>query len=184
MSAVRKISRENIISAALKIIKRSGMAALNARALAKELGCSTRPVYLTFGSMDNVKAAAVERIKRVYRNYLDTEVSSGAYPPFKAYGMGYIKFARGESEFFKYLFMRDRSGEPADDENIDEIISVIVGATGLDRERAKLFHLENWLFVHGIAAMLATGYIDFDEELISSMLTDTFEGLKARFGRE
>lgn len=184
MSAVKKISRENIISAALEIIKRDGMSALNVRALAKALGCSTRPVYLTFGGMDGVKAAAVERINEVYQDYINREVESGAYPPYKAYGMGYIKFARGESEFFKYLFMRDRTRERTEDDGLDEIISMIVKATGLDRERAKLFHLENWIFVHGIAVMLATAYIDFDEKLIGSMLTDMFEGLKARFGRE
>lgn len=37
---------------------------------------------------------------------------------------------------------------------------------------------------HAPCLSYATGYIDFDEELISSMLTDTFEGLKTRFGRE
>lgn len=182
MAAIKKIAKESVISAALGIIKRGGIKALNARTLAKELGCSTRPIYLSFGSMDAVKAEAVRRINEVYEGYLKSEIESGAYPPYKAYGMGYIKFARGEREFFKYLFMRDRTGEKEKADDIEEIISVIIKVVGLDRERAKLFHLENWIFVHGIAVMLATAYIDFDEELISSMLTDTFQGLKMRYG--
>ena len=68
------------------------------------------------------------------------------------------------------------------EEDIGFIISAVTAGTGLDKERAKLFHLESWIFVHGIAAMLATSYIDFDEEFISETLTDMFEGLKARFG--
>ncbi len=184
MSATKKITKENIISAALEIIKTSGMSALNARALAGGLGCSTRPLYLTFGGMGGVRTAAIERINEIYQGYIKREIESGQYPVYKAYGMGYVKFARGESEFFKFLFMRDRTREQTAEDNIDEIVSVIVKVTGLDRERAKLFHLENWIFVHGIAVMLATAYIDFDEELISKMLTDMFEGLKTRFGRE
>ena len=33
------------------------------------------------------------------------------YPPYKAMGMGYIRFAAEERELFRLLFMRDRSGE-------------------------------------------------------------------------
>lgn len=183
MAAVKKFSEEAIIGAALKLIREGGMDALNVRSLAGALGCSTRPVYITFGSMDEVKARAVERIKKVYQDYLKREAESGKYPSYKAYGMAYIRFAREEREFFKYLFMRDRTGESGE-EDISEVIAAVTKSTGLDEERAKLFHLESWIFVHGIAAMLATSYFVLDEELISLMLTDMFEGLKTRFGRK
>lgn len=181
MSAVKKVSREDIVNAACALVRKSGMSALNARALAGVLGCSTRPIYFTFENMDEVKSKVVRCIDGVYDGYLKAEVASGKYPPFKAYGMGYIRFAREEREFFKYKFMRDRTGERVDDDGLGEIIEVIKRVTGLDEESARLFHLENWIFVHGIAAMFATSYIDFDEELISAMLTDVFEGLKARY---
>ncbi|MDE6691205.1 MAG: TetR/AcrR family transcriptional regulator [Clostridia bacterium] len=181
MAAVKKFSEEAIIGAALKLIREGGMDALNVRSLAGALGCSTRPVYITFGSMDEVKARAVEQINKAYLGYLKREVESGRYPPYKAYGMAYIRFAREEREFFKYQFMRDRTGESGE-EDISEVIAAVMKSTGLDEERAKLFHLESWIFVHGIAAMLATSYFALDEELISMMLTDMFEGLKTRFG--
>ena len=181
MAAVKKFSEEAIVSAALKLIREGGMSSLNARSLAGSLGCSTRPMYLAFGSMNEVRARAVGQIKRVYGGYIKRETESGRYPPYKAYGMAYIRFAREEREFFKYLFMRDRTGEDGGEDDISEIIAAVVKSTGLDEERAKLFHLESWIFVHGIAAMLATSYFELDEELISKMLTDMFEGLKARF---
>ena len=95
--------------------------------------------------------------------------------------MGYIRFAKEERQFFIYKFMRNRTSERIDDDGLKEVIEVTKSVTGLDEESARLFHLENWIFVHGIAAMFATSYIDFDEELISAMLTDVFEGLKARY---
>lgn len=181
MAAIKKISEEAIINAALEIVRSGGMGSLNARSLARALGCSTRPVYLAFGGMDEVKSRAAEKIKETYEDYLRREAESGRYPPFKAYGMGYIKFAREEKEFFKFLFMRDRTGESIVEEDISDILWAVMKSTGLDEKRAKLFHLESWIFVHGIAAMLATSYIEFDEEFIGRMLTDMFEGLKTRF---
>ena len=47
-----------------------------------------------------------------------------------------------------------------------------------------LFHLEMWVMVHGIAVMLATGYLDLDEDTVSRMLTDAYQGLKKRFEKE
>ncbi|MCM1439105.1 MAG: TetR/AcrR family transcriptional regulator [Roseburia sp.] len=183
MAAVRKVTSENIISAALKIIRRSGMSALNARSLAAELGCSTRPIYLCFGGMDVVKKEAVVKITQIYRGYLSREVQSGKYPEYKAYGMGYIRFAREEKQFFSYLFMRDRKGayEGRDGGESESVLSAAGKATGLDRDAAEFFHLESWIFVHGIAAMLATSYIDFDEETVQKMVTDMFAGLKMKY---
>ncbi|MDE7380094.1 MAG: WHG domain-containing protein [Clostridia bacterium] len=184
MSAIKKVERESIISAAVKIVRRGGMSALNARALSKMLGCSTRPIYLTFGGMDGVKAAVVENLRSIYMGYINRAVQSNEYPPYKAYGMGYIKFAREESEAFRYLFMRNRGDEEEVDdggESTAKAISALRQATGLDEEQAKLFHLEIWIFVHGIAVMAATRYADFNEEIVSKILTDAYFGLKARF---
>ena len=36
-------------------------------------------------------------------------MAEGKYPPYKASGMAYIRFAKEEKELFKLLFMRDRS---------------------------------------------------------------------------
>ena len=47
-----------------------------------------------------------------------------------------------------------------------------------------IFHLETWSAVHGIAVMIATGFLELDGELISRMLSDVFQGLKKRYGIE
>ncbi|MCM1545906.1 MAG: TetR/AcrR family transcriptional regulator [Clostridiales bacterium] len=182
MSAVKKFSEEAIIKAALAIIKEGGMGSLNARSLAMALGSSTRPIYLAFGGMKGVKEAAIQRITRIYRGYLEREVKSGKYPEYKAYGMGYIRFAREEKEFFSYLFMRDRKGaEGYDGGDMEGVLSAAGKAAGLERSAAEFFHLEIWLFVHGIAAAIATSYADFDEETVQKMITDVFAGLKMKY---
>jgi hypothetical protein len=41
-----------------------------------------------------------------------------------------------------------------------------------------------WAFVHGIATMFATGFLNLDWELISKILTDAYQGIKTQFRKE
>lgn len=61
MPAIKKISKETIIDAAVDVLREGGAAAINARSVAKELGCSTQPIYLSFQNMDDLKAAMTQR---------------------------------------------------------------------------------------------------------------------------
>ena len=183
MPAKKQIPKERIVRAATEILRTRGMGAVNARSIAAKLKCSTRPIYLSFKSMDEIKNVVTAEITKIYQSYLDFEVKNSAYPPYKAFGMGYIKFAREEKEFFKYLFMRDRSNEPKgiDGGDIEGVMSVLTNTTGLDRQTADRFHLEMWIYVHGIATMFATSYLELDEETVSGLISDAYLGIKTRY---
>ena len=45
MAAVKKINKEGILEAAYNLARREGIAAITARKLAKEISCSTQPIY-------------------------------------------------------------------------------------------------------------------------------------------
>lgn len=178
-----KITKEEIIEAAVRIVRESGDEALNARNVAAALGCSTQPVFSNFASMAELRLAVVERVDMLYESYIKSEMESGKYTPYKASGMAYIRFAIEEKQLFRLLYMRDRT----DEKNIEltdgtkRILSIIQKTTGFDEETTKLFHLEIWAFVHGIATMLATGFEKLDFDLISAMLTDAYQGFLKRF---
>ena len=176
-----KVTKRNILSAAVELT-RAGEP-LNARALAQKLGCSTQPVFSNYATMEALRADVITAGMERYHQYLAQSMGNGQYPPYKASGMGYIRFALEEKELFKLLFMRDRSGEVIgeDLEEVGPIIALIQEKTGMSFERSRLFHLEMWLYVHGIATMLATNYLPWTMEDISAMLTDAFEGLRMRF---
>ena len=78
-----------------------------------------------------------------------------------------------ERELFQLLFMRDRREEAqsSEDESFDRMVAVVQQNSGLDYEKARLFHLEMWICVHGIATMFATGFLDLPWDLVSKMLT-------------
>lgn len=176
--------KEEIINAALDLTRERGISAVTARSLGAKLGTSSQPIFGHFDSMDEVKASVIDAASTLYRNYLNSDIESGKYPPYKASGMAYIRFAREQRELFKLLFMCDRSPEDMTKESpeFEEVIDILVKQTNISRECAILFHLEMWAYVHGVAVMIATGYYDWSEELCSRTLTDIYEGLRHTFG--
>lgn len=181
-----KITKDDIIHAAIEIVRKSGDQAINARELATVLGCSTQPIFSNFPSMDELRLAVVERADMLCNQYMEREVASGKYPAYKANGMAYIRFAKEERELFKLLYMRDRSNEiiPEETELGVQMEQMVNQNTGLMGDEAKLFHLEMWAYVHGIATMVATGFLELEWEFISKLITDAYQGLKKQHGEE
>ena len=178
-------TKEQIINAALSLTREKGFSAVSARTLGEKLGTSSRPVFGRFENMEEVKTAIIEAANELYQSYRKKEIESGKYVPFKASGMAYIRFAREEKELFKLLFMRDRSKETINyADEMDELVNLVSEQVDLDKDKATMFYLEMWIYVHGIASMIATNYLEWDEELSSRAVTDVYEGLKLRYGEK
>ncbi len=181
-----KVTKEDIINAAVDIVRNGGAQAINARTIASVLNCSTQPVFSNFATMEELRLAVVKKADILCQEYMRREVESGEFPAYKANGMAYIRFAKEEKELFKLLYMRDRSSEliPEESEITDEMESIVHNNTGLDGADVKLFHLEMWAYVHGIATMFATSFLDLDWALVSRMLTDAYQGLRKQYETE
>jgi len=54
----------------------------------------------------------------------------------------------------------------------------------LSYENAKRYHLQMWIYVHGIATMLATSYLPLEWDDISALITDVYEGMKKQYVKE
>lgn len=180
-----KFTKEEITNAALCITRQNGLSGLTARSLAAQLNCSVKPIFGLFENMEEVQQAVLASAQQLYWNYLKEDMAKGKYPPYKASGMAYIRFAKQERELFRLLFMRDRSGEKTEEnrEEIRPLLDLIQRNLGLCEEDAYLFHIEMWLYVHGIATMIATSYLDWQEEFISRVLTDAYIGLEYRYSK-
>ena len=181
-----KVTKEDIIHAAVGIVRKSGAQAINARTVAAVLHCSTQPVFSNFTTMDELRLAVVEKADALCGEYIQKEIEGGKFPDYKASGMAYIRFAKEEKKLFKLLYMRDRSNETVGEASklTDKMETLVHNNTGLHGADAKLFHLEMWAYVHGIATMFATGFLDLDWELVSKMLTDSYQGLRKQYGME
>ena len=176
-----KITKKDIIEMTLSLVREGGVDAINARGIANALNCSTQPIFSNFESMEDLERSVFAAAFEKYLGFITSELKSEKYPPYKAYGMAYIRFAKEERELFKLIFMCDRQGEVfAPSSDFEASVEMIMQANGCDRETAELMHLEMWVCVHGIATMLATSFLELDFELISRMLTDVYQGLRTR----
>lgn len=178
MPPKKKIQKEHIVDAAIAVVRKNGYRGLGAREVALELGCSTQPIFTNFESMAELFDATVAKAYEIFKSYTAKEVEKGEYPPYKATGMAYIGFAQEEKELFNLLFMKCKNGE--NDEFDPFFVDMARRSGDISGNDAELFHLEMWIFVHGIAVMTASGSAPLDRELVSMLLTDIHCALKER----
>lgn len=173
------VTREKIVEAAVDFVRKNGADQLNARALAKALSCSTQPLFYQFESMQEIRQAVIVRAKEIYVCFLQREMKRTDEPAYKLSGLGYIRFAKEEKELFKLLFMREREtgAPPEEDEFTDRLVERIAQANGFSIETARRFHGCMWVFVHGFATMMATGYLYLDDKLISDEISRVYKGV-------
>jgi AcrR family transcriptional regulator len=180
-----KFSKADLLHAAFKLTREKGIAALNARAVARELGCSTQPIFRAFASMQDVKAEIIRMASDMHALYL-ARVTTQAGKPYLAAGMAYIAFADDEPELFKLLFMCDRvidgTANDTQDMATTRIIDMVERRTGLTREQAEQFHEQIWIFTHGLATMIATRFINFSRERAEQLLTEEYLAARMLYG--
>ena len=96
-----KVTKEEIINTALEIVKASGTESINARNIASVLNCSTQPIFSNFKTMDDLRYEVIKKADELCQDYMKQEVEKGEFPPYKASGMAYIRFAKEQKELFR-----------------------------------------------------------------------------------
>ena len=179
MPARKKIEKENIIDTCLKITRREGIDSLNARKVAKALGCSTQPLFYYYENMDEIKNEVLQEISKLFNQALLK--SNYDRPAYKDIGVNYIRFASNEPEFFKIMFQSKMNKEMFDFIDLTgsslQIFETISKQTGLSLENAKQFHLRMWLYVNGIASLVAHQTIEFSDDEIDYLLKEQYMSL-------
>lgn len=177
-----KFSREEIVEAALAIIRKEGAEALTARALGEKLQSSARPIFTVFRNMEEVQQAVLTAARALYREYVQRGLAET--PAFKGVGTQYILFAVNEPKLFQLLFMAEHSRVPElsnvlplIDESYEQILLSVQEDYGVDQAFAEKLYRHLWIYSHGIAALCATGMCRFTGEEISGMMTEVFVSL-------
>ena len=186
MPAVRKASREQIIDAAVAVLRDDGFSAINARSVAKKLGCSTQPIYFSFQSMDELKAALSERAIRMHtRRVRDSlRAHEGNDSRYSSYGMGFVRFAAEEKQLFRWLYLEDHQlGPYQNDVLLPEIIAVIVEEFGYSEEVARRFHQDMTYFTYGLAILANTDHLHLTETELREAFRREFRALTAIYGK-
>ena len=75
-----RITKAQILEGAVALVRRCGADALNARELAKQLECSTQPIFSNFENMEQLKLAVVGEAYRMYWQLVEQVTEEGKYP--------------------------------------------------------------------------------------------------------
>lgn len=175
----RKISKSDVIKAALEVLKTTTLDDLTARRVAERLDSSVQPIFYNFESMDELKEIARQTIYNFYQQFM---LEGAQNPqPYKGMGLAYIKFARDYPNYFKILFMSRTNLDPnliiSQDDSGNHILEAGMRMTGFDRETQRQFHLKVWIFTHGLATLVATGTIEISDQEIERLLSETVQAM-------
>ena len=171
MAPRNKYTREQMTAAAVKIVRENGTAGLTARAIAKELGVSTQPVFTCFSSM----AEAKKEVRAAAQDLYDEYVSEGLKEkiPFFGFGMAYVHFAKEEPELYKLLFLDCEKNETIEamEHSTELVRSSLMRIYRIDAAAADRYFRDMWLVIHSIATLCVTCGSPYSEEEIAKIMT-------------
>ncbi|ROR26345.1 TetR family transcriptional regulator [Mobilisporobacter senegalensis] len=189
MPPKEKVTKEEIINTAINIVREKGIENLNARNLARKMGCSVHPIFRGYHSMEGLKTEIYKMVEHIYNQQMLNAVEHGE-DGFLNMGLAYINFAKDEKNLFKLLFMSDAFREQGimdiagTTEGDDEVLDMICQRTGLGKKSARELYTGIWLTTHGIASMIATNSCRFSDEENRRLLNNSFMGLLMKLKKE
>ena len=182
---VEGYSKEDIVNISYEIVKKEGLEGLNARKIASKLNSSVQPIFHNFKNMEEVEILVKEKIFKEYKTIISE--ATDKEKPYLAKGMAYIKFAKDYPEFFKILFMNNEKLTPEkflerDEESSKNVLESGKKVFDLSIKEQKEVYLKSWIFAHGIACLVITKTIKYDEkrlkETLGSAVRQIVYGLK------
>lgn len=181
MGKHKKVFKKDILDAAVQVLRKKGENGLNVRNIARELGISTQPLYVEFENFEVLKKELLSYAREKYKDLSNMYSSNAADKVYKAYGMAFLTFAKNEKELFKYLYLRERTenSREVDEINLASIIKTMTEEYGLSEREARTFHSLMALHCYGLGAMIATGYSSYTDEEISDFLDVEFHTLSS-----
>jgi AcrR family transcriptional regulator len=98
-------TRDRLVAAALTVLERDGLAAIQARRLAAEIGASTMAVYTHFGGMPKLVEAVVrEGLARFAEHTRAVPQTDDPMADLIAGGLAYSEFAMHSPQLYRLLF--------------------------------------------------------------------------------
>ncbi|MCM1466989.1 MAG: TetR/AcrR family transcriptional regulator [Alistipes sp.] len=181
MPAIAKVSKEMIINAALEIAKEMGAENITARTVSQKLGCSTQPVLYHFKTIEDVRIAAHQKGIELHINYV-TNLSGKYERPMLEVGMRHIQVAVEQKNLFRFLFHSNYyTGISLSDwlteENFGSIFSILKIQAKADNQQAHNIFSQIFLVTHGIASLLASNAMVYDEAYCINTLSNAYFGI-------
>ena len=179
MPSSPKVKKEDMLQAALEIVIEGGYSALNIKAVAKKLGCSTAPISWQFGGMDGLRVELIsfaeQYVQKNYNDFSENEVSA-----FEQRGRNAIELALDKPNLFRFLYTGDRNqlvsvGFQLKTEKEDNGAAYqrLADTLGVTRDQAIDFTMMMIIYTQGMGTLIASGIVQDTRENMFQMLHNT-----------
>ena len=179
MPSSPKIKKEDMLQAALKIVAKNGYAALNIKAVAKELGCSTAPISWQFGGMDGLREELIPFVEKYVENTYYSQ-SKNEFATFEQRGKGTIDLALENPNLFHFLYTGQRSQLlstgfefQTNDQNTFNMFQKMAEMLGITPKQVMDFAMTMMVYTQGIGTLSASGIVKDTKENMYRMLHNT-----------
>ncbi len=159
---VRKIkySAGDIVSKAFELVRESGWSGLSTKAVAKEIGCSTMPIYSQFKNLKDLEHAVMEKSWDLLMQYEAREHTGDVWID---QAIGYVFFARDEHQLFRSMY------DGRHPEKQRELLSInweylcrnlhdYSPFKGVEEEKLSQIRFSRVMMTHGLASMVNIGW--------------------------
>ena len=181
----QRFSREEVLDAALEIVRERGHEVLSARVVAERAGCSVQPIYSLFGDMDGLVRALYEHARAWVTAY-NAEHAGDGENLFESNGLTHLRLAREEAQLFAFLYLSPYMGAHSLEDMYRSVSQpgveeCIMQLGHLGAQAAHELYLNMIVFTHGLAVMLAAG-IDIPQEELAERVFIAFQAFAVAVG--
>jgi AcrR family transcriptional regulator len=166
--------RAALITAALAEVEAQGGDDVSLRAIAREVGVSATAVYRHFPD----KRALTAELARVGLDRLaDTqraasEAAGGGRAGFVATGIAYVRFALDNPGLYRLIFSHPTPFDAREQRDDDAMAMLQANAAALAPRGVspRIFALQSWALVHGLAMLLLDSQLTLDDAAIEAVV--------------
>jgi len=177
-----RFTAEDVILAALELVREKGLPGLSAPAVANKMGCSTMPIYSHF---KNMQALEDEVVKKIWGMVTEYQIKQYTGDVWIDQAIGWVRFARDEENLFKCML---------DSHNLElqyeirmrhwtytaGLLKGYKGFDGLDEYQRERLRHSRAMLTHGVAMSPKLGMnkvIVENDEILSGYLASASQAL-------
>ena len=169
--------REALMAEGLKLLGERSAEDLSLREIARNVGVSATAVYRHFPDKGALlRALSQQGLEQLAAaQEAASDAAGGGAAGFRATGQAYVAFALANPALFRLIFAHPPAHDPMDAESsrISKAMSRLLddaAALAPSPDGARVFALQNWALVHGLAMLMLDGQVPSDPAIIRAVV--------------
>ncbi len=161
-----------MVDAAFSVVRKEGWAGLSARAIAKELNSSTRPIYDHLKSMKHIENEVVKKALAFFVDFISRDRTGDKWLD---QALGYVLFADQEKHLFRCIndekhIQAQKTFAREHWERLGEQLADDPRFKGLAPEERNRIRVVRWFMLHGLSFLVSNGWYRLSDKEKSILL--------------